>query len=163
MYSSWRRRVDYFHYFGSISQKHLDFLLCDAQTMKPLCGIELDDFSHANDDRQERDHFVDTLFRDAALPLLRVRVQREYDTREIAALVAPFLEAPEKPAPDPQAAEAPTLVDSVPICPRCGVPMVLRMAARGDHRGRQFYGCINFPNCREMKSIPDARSVVAAA
>ena len=121
--------------------------------MKPLCGIELDDSSHENDDRQERDQFVDTLFREAGLPLLRVPVRREYNTSEIAALVAPYLKEPEKPAPTPQTAEAPTLVDSVPTCPKCGIPMILRTAARGDNRGSQFYGCMNFPNCREAETL----------
>ena len=46
-------------YFSRIAQKHLDFLVCDSATMKPLLGIELDDSSHQRDDRQERDDFVE--------------------------------------------------------------------------------------------------------
>ena len=34
---------DYMNYFGKIAKKHVDFLLCDPGTMKPICGIELDD------------------------------------------------------------------------------------------------------------------------
>jgi len=57
---------------GRISQKHVDFLLCDSQSMKPLVGIELDDSSHARADRQERDALVDAVFAVAALPLVRI-------------------------------------------------------------------------------------------
>jgi len=44
-----------------------------------------------------------------------------------------------------------------PRCPRCGVPMVLRMARRGDQKGRLFYGCPNYPLCREIINIPTGR------
>ena len=36
-----------------IAAKHVDFLLCDPATMRPLAGIELDDASHARPDRQD--------------------------------------------------------------------------------------------------------------
>ena len=39
-----------------------------------------------------------------------------------------------------------------PLCPSCGVPMVLRTARRGGHLGEQFYGCANYPKCRQMRS-----------
>ena len=38
-----------------------------------------------------------------------------------------------------------------PICPKCGIPMLLRKVGQGEHKGKQFYGCQNFPRCREMK------------
>lgn len=41
-----------------------------------------------------------------------------------------------------------------PRCPRCGVPMVLRVARRGSQPGRLFYGCPNYPLCREIVNIP---------
>ena len=48
------------------------------------------------------------------------------------------------------------MADSVPICPKCVIPMRSRTAARGDTRGSQFYGCMNFPNCREVMPVPVA-------
>lgn len=44
-----------------------------------------------------------------------------------------------------------------PRCPRCGVPMVLRVARRGRQPGRLFYGCPNYPLCREIINIPTGR------
>lgn len=43
-------------------------------------------------------------------------------------------------------------VDGV-SCPRCGAPMVLRTAKRGEHAGRQFYGCSRYPKCRGIVNI----------
>ena len=138
-------------YFSKIAQKHLDFLICDSVTMKPLLGIELDDSSHKRDDRQERDDFVEKVFQVAGLPLLRLPVQREYNTREIAAQIAPFLKDKiSSPIASPQP-EINKQVDSVLLCPKCGIPMVLRTVAQGEHKGKQFYGCQNYPRCREMK------------
>ena len=45
-------------YTNKIDRKHVDFLLCDSNTLKPILGIELDDKSHQRADRQERDNFV---------------------------------------------------------------------------------------------------------
>ncbi|MEW5721260.1 MAG: topoisomerase DNA-binding C4 zinc finger domain-containing protein [Chloroflexota bacterium] len=39
------------------------------------------------------------------------------------------------------------------MCPKCGVPMVVRTASRGEHQGKPFYGCPNFPRCREVAAI----------
>ncbi|MGY6217367.1 DUF2034 domain-containing protein [Methylolobus aquaticus] len=35
-----------------------------------------------------------------------------------------------------------------PACPRCGSPMILRTARRGDHAGESFWGCSTYPKCR---------------
>ena len=47
----------------------------------------------------------------------------------------------------------PALEISSPLCPTCGVPMVLRTARRGVRQGQQFYGCTNFPQCRQMRQL----------
>jgi len=141
-------------FFSRIAQKHLDFLVCDSVTMKPLFGIELDDSSHKRNDRQERDEFVENVCQVAGLPLLRVPVQQEYNSREIAAQIAPLLkdkvsvpvDVPPQPGINKQ-------VSSVPLCPKCGIPMVLRTVAQGENKGKQFYGCQNYPRCREMKPV----------
>jgi len=122
--------------------------------MKPLFGVELDNASHKRNDRQERDEFVESVCKVAGLPLLRFPVQREYNSREVAAQIAPFLK--DKVSAPVVAASQPEInkqVSSVPLCPKCGIPMVLRTVAQGEHKGKQFYGCQNYPRCREMKPV----------
>ncbi len=63
-----------------IDRKHVDFVLCDALTMEPLLGIELDDLSHERKDRVERDELVDRVFEAAGLPLLHVMAAKGYQT-----------------------------------------------------------------------------------
>jgi hypothetical protein len=66
-----------------IDRKHVDFLLCDAQTLWPVLGIELDDRSHERPERKARDELVDGVFAAAGLPLLRVRVRQGYAPEEL--------------------------------------------------------------------------------
>ena len=52
-------------YFGRISQKHIDFLLCQPKTMRPVVGIELDDGSHQQAKPKTRDALVEQVFESA--------------------------------------------------------------------------------------------------
>ena len=36
-------------------------------------------------------------------------------------------------------------------CPRCGSPLVLRTAKKGNYEGSEFYGCSAFPRCRYIR------------
>lgn len=131
-----------------ISRKHVDFLLCDSQTMRPRVGVELDDSSHAREDRQTRDALVQQVFDAAGLALLRFPAQRAYDLSEIVSRLSQSLS--EEPAPPaPTAPPTPQDATSSPICPKCGIPLVIRSGSRG-----KFYGCSNYPKCRETVPIP---------
>lgn len=74
-------------HFNRITGKHVDFLLCDTQTMKPVLAIELDDSSHDRPDRKQRDNFVDEVFKVAELPLLHVQAKRAYQPEELFAQI----------------------------------------------------------------------------
>lgn len=39
------------------------------------------------------------------------------------------------------------------ICQRCGAPLVKRKATRGAHVGEEFWGCSNYPKCRNFIPI----------
>jgi len=134
-YKTWQNKID---------RKRIDFLLCQPQTLKPVLAIELDDSSHRRADRQERDAFIEQVFAAAGLPLVRVPVRANYNTRELASL----FQAATQPRPDDAPKEIPS--GQVPTCPKCGIPMVRRTATRGNTPGRQFWGCANYPQCRAM-------------
>lgn len=137
-----------------IDRKHVDFVLCDPTTLRPVLAVELDDSSHRRKDRQERDDFVDRVFQAAGLRLVRVPAQASYEVAGLRALLtspavsmthpesAPaFLGVPDHPG-------APASESSAPVCPRCGVEMVERKASRGPNAGQIFFGCPNYPRCR---------------
>jgi very-short-patch-repair endonuclease len=63
--------------------KHVDFLFCDKFTLEPLLVVELDDSSHKQEDRIERDKFKDETFRAVGLPCLRIELQEKYDWQSL--------------------------------------------------------------------------------
>ena len=65
-------------YLNKIAQKHVDFLLCAPGTMKPLCGIELDDISHTSKKAYERDLFIEKVYKDANFELIRISSKYTY-------------------------------------------------------------------------------------
>ncbi len=77
--------------FRRVSQKHVDFLLCHPEGLRPLLAVELDDRSHDRADRQDRDLFVDAAYRQAGLAVLHMTVRHEYDPAAVLALVQPHL------------------------------------------------------------------------
>ena len=79
---------------NKIAAKSVDFVVSDPATLRPLVVIELDEPTHARPARQDRDEDVETMLRAAGLPYLRVLTSRTYDTRELAAVVAPYLARP---------------------------------------------------------------------
>lgn len=66
-----------------IKSRHVDFVLCDKENIRPLIAIELDDSSHNREDRIKRDDFLDEALHDAGLPILHIRVQETYDVEEL--------------------------------------------------------------------------------
>ena len=78
-----KREHNYMHYWGKISQKHVDFLICDTKFLSPICAIELDDSSHNKPLTIERDNFVNDLYKCIQLPLVRFRVQNSYNMNDI--------------------------------------------------------------------------------
>lgn len=42
---------------------------------------------------------------------------------------------------------------TVRLCPRCGHPLVKRIARRGVNQGKEFFGCSNYPHCRYIENI----------
>lgn len=133
-------------YRNKVDRKHVDFLLCDPGTMKPRCGIELDDSSHERRDRQERDQFVDEVFKVAKLPLLRVPAKAAYSPASLLAMIEPHLAVGSIAAPPATSAPANS---TLPTCPKCGVPMIRREAKKGPNAGTSFFGCPNYPRCKE--------------
>ncbi|MFO7955751.1 MAG: DUF2726 domain-containing protein [Candidatus Brocadiia bacterium] len=79
-------------HYNRIAQKHLDFLVCDPDTMRPLLGIELDDSSHRSKRARQRDAFEDEVFKAAGLPLVRIPQKRAYNPRSLAGQLADYID-----------------------------------------------------------------------
>lgn len=66
-----------------IQRKSVDFVICDKEYLKPLCAIELDDSSHNTKDRADRDETVEEIFKNANLPLIRIKNTGTWDKEKI--------------------------------------------------------------------------------
>lgn len=67
-YSNWNR----------INQKTVDFVIRD-ENFNTHIAIELDDPTHNREERQKRDYFVNDVFRDAGIPLIRIKTSNSYE------------------------------------------------------------------------------------
>ena len=155
-----------------LDSRAVDFLLCHPETLQPALGVVLDAPPRRRTDTLADEAFLDDVFWAAGLPLLRVPRQETYVVPEVAALIKQALAAPEpaakRPSGTPPAAEpnpqrmlpfahppiAPPGGPVAPLCPRCGIPMVLRVGQRSDGSRETFYGCVNYPHCRQMLPAP---------
>jgi len=70
-------------HWNRIQSKCIDFVLCDTQWVSPVLAIELDDASHQDERRHERDGFLDTAFEAAGIPLLHVRAAASYSVQQL--------------------------------------------------------------------------------
>jgi len=67
-----------------------------------------------------------------------------YSEQLAAARIAERQKQQRRPATPAQAA---------PDCPRCGKPMALRTARKGERAGSQFWGCSGFPECKGTRTL----------
>ena len=66
----------------------MDFVICEPKYLKPILVVELDDSSHDEPDRQERDGFVDRALSAGGIAILHVQAKSAYSPKEITALVS---------------------------------------------------------------------------
>jgi Protein of unknown function (DUF2726) len=71
-----------------IAQKHVDFVISTIESSRIVAAIELDDRSHDRLERRARDAFVNRLFLQMRIRLIRVPAQRTYDSTTVASQLA---------------------------------------------------------------------------
>tara|TARA_R110002124_G_scaffold176093_4_gene344079 strand:+ start:416 stop:1099 length:684 start_codon:yes stop_codon:yes gene_type:complete len=151
--------------FNQIKAKHVDFILVDKTTTEILCGIELDDSSHNNPKRQNRDSFLDAAMKSAKLPLLRFKAEQTYNSKEIEEAInlvlKPSLMSPDESEEIKVRIEPDLDVNKIDEfitgkCPQCNAELVERKASKGRHEGVRFLGCSNFPKCRYRKVLGES-------
>ena len=72
----------YYSDFNKIKSKSIDFVITDVNCKIKLC-IELDDYTHIKENRQKRDNFIDKLFEELEIKMLRIPVQNYYNMTDI--------------------------------------------------------------------------------
>lgn len=130
------------HYYNKIFRKNVDFLLLSPATLKPVMGIKLVRPAGTASEPRESENFLQDVFTAAGLPLVCVPTSDHYEMASLLPLfqlaLARLQSAPEH---DPAA-------DYAPVCPKCGITMVLRIHRTGPQAGKRYYGCMT-PGCKE--------------
>jgi very-short-patch-repair endonuclease len=161
-------------YYNRIQSKHVDFVICDIKYLKPVLVIELDDSTHNRQDRSERDEFVNKALTCSNLPVLRVPAQYTYNVTDIESKIFNLLNLVRNDISSNEIAVTKATVNEslsehncikhldsalltnecftgkVPICPKCNIPMIKRTTKTKNSSPECFWGCTNFPKCREV-------------
>jgi len=136
------------HFFNKIFRKHVDFLLCEPDTFTPAFGVEVIR-QNSKEGVREADKFMEDLFSDAGLPLVRIPSSEGYDASDVVALFQLAMVKIGKTTP----LRVANPMENVPNCPVCGKMMVLRVHREGVEKGRKYYGCIDSPRCTGVAPI----------
>lgn len=149
-----------------IRSKHFDFVLCDKRDLSVVCAIELDDKSHKQRERKERDDFINSACKAASLPLVRIPAQAGYAMAEVRSEILVAIGGRSEPTLSDAALDAAATADprsratpyispepETPACPKCSASMVRRRATGGARAGQEFWTCSTFPKCPSIVPI----------
>lgn len=110
--------------FYDLAYKHIDFVICDAETLDIVCAVELDDVYHNREDRQKRDILVNRAFSESGIRLFRIgELIRLVDSESISNVTDYILDY------------------FKPTCEKCGMMMEPKRSNRRSNFGHRFYGC----------------------
>jgi len=117
-----------------ISRGYFDFVVCDPRTLEVKVVIELNDDKELTKPKIEREKLLIYICHSAGIPLIGASVKHSYQVSRLRRLLASHIDLiePEK---------------EVRFCKKCGSPMVIKVATKGDHKGRRFFTCSRQPNC----------------
>jgi hypothetical protein len=158
--------------FNKISSKHFDFVLCTNDDLRPLLAIELNDKSHQQRSRQERDSFLAGVCNEIGLPLIQLQAKQAYSVIDIREKITGTLGKGSAAVPEFESnlisdnaaslsqAEvgSDVLNDAAPSCPKCNSTMVQRRANSGPNAGEEFWGCSKYPRCRGVLPVGSERA-----
>jgi hypothetical protein len=98
-------RSHFLRLFNPIAMKHFDYVLVRRSDARPLAAIELDDKSHRQADRAERDLLLNRVTKEAGIPLIRFAAAASYSSIALNDRLASVLAAAAK---DPPANRSPS-------------------------------------------------------
>jgi len=161
----------------NLSGKQFDFVLCEKESLSPVCIILLDD---------NLDSLLINACDSAGLLIARFRSQVEYDTDNLKQVISqalgknktPLNETPGTPsekviadsldiksADDTNTVKVDTNTTNtikeemtgngidLKLCPNCSAVMLKRKAKNGENAGKFFWLCSTYPACRGMRAV----------
>jgi len=148
-----------------IGRQHVDFVICSAADLAVIGVVEMDDLIHGLGAGAARD--VDQALAMARIPVVRFPARREYALNHVRDRLAEIISPAGKPPHAPGVQEGPDGTEAAertlctpaqagtaaPACPNCAAEMRKRQAVKGEHAGKWFWACPEFPRCRQVVAI----------
>lgn len=92
LYNIIESKNKYDGYFNKIKSKSIDFVLVKENNCKIELCIELDDKTHQYKNRIERDLFINKLFEQLNIKLLRIKSSKDYDEKKLKQTILKYIE-----------------------------------------------------------------------
>jgi very-short-patch-repair endonuclease len=90
---------------------YVDFVICDQNAENALLIIELDDSSHNKEKRIQQDNRKNSVIAAANIPFVRYLAKRNYNIKEVAATLSPYITI--NPVPRPRSVSSPPVSPSL--------------------------------------------------
>ena len=119
-------------FLWKITNKHVDFLICDKNNLDIICAVELDDYTHETQEAKDRDMFIMQVLDSVGVKTIRIRTKIRAIEKSDLVLIDDCINR-----------------RLAPKCPYCGKQMYPKVSRVG-HR---FYACEDFINCRRTIDI----------
>ncbi|EIJ44037.1 topoisomerase-like C4 zinc finger-containing protein [Beggiatoa alba B18LD] len=130
-----------------LRQKRLDFVICHQQSFA-VCGVvAIEEPFDANKplSTQLHDKFVDIALETAKIPMMHVIVSETYDLTSLKQQLMDNLQLNLFTTSQPT-----TATPATKTCPQCGEPMKRVSPKTGQHAGKTFFMCSQYPACKTV-------------
>lgn len=130
-----------------INATTVSFVLCNKEDFS-IAGII--DMAKDNSDPENNtvmsDVFIDNAASAAGLPFVRIPLQQHYDPEELVSILEIDIGIMTQLANKENRKQH-------GFCPLCGESLLLLKAKHGENIGKNFLGCVNYPECKYLSLI----------
>lgn len=127
-------------------KRHIDFILCNKETLAVVCAIELENAATAASGKKESHSAA--LLEEVGVMVFHMPVKTSYSVPEMQQVLTPYLKG-HQPSPDEMVATV--SMEAFRSCKTCKSRMVLKRAKSGKYKGVLFWVCSNHPKCKTFE------------
>jgi Protein of unknown function (DUF2726) len=127
-------------------KRHIDFILCNKETLAVICAIELENAATAASGKKESHSAA--LLEEVGVMVFHMPVKTSYSVPEMQQALTPYLKG-HQPSPDEMVATV--SMEAFRSCKTCKARMVLKRAKSGKYKGTLFWVCSNHPKCKTFE------------
>ncbi|MCF7820851.1 MAG: DUF2726 domain-containing protein [Mariprofundaceae bacterium] len=127
-------------------KRHIDFILCNKESLAVICAIELEDAATAA--KSKKNTPSADLLEEVGVMVFHLPVKTSYSVPEMQQALTPYLKG-HQPSPDEMVATV--SMEAFRSCKTCKARMVLKRAKSGKYKGVLFWVCSSYPKCKTFE------------